>query len=181
MKTLVIGLIFCAGFLAWSESAAVLPGGCRTHCPPEYPPPPAPVDDPPDVGPVVHEVPGLRTIAGRTIPHRIIGHLCEAGNKEETTGSRPSRSRSAVSFDGLNADWSAGVRLTVTRSTDFRIIVQSNDHTTYDAFAFEGVDPGCYVFTLDSHCRSEEPIDVALEHNGRVLRTRTVYPEVMEP
>lgn len=177
-----IGLLVLAlGFLGFMESAA-----CPIPQPPRNPaPPPLPplADEGPRELPAVHAVQGVRTAGSQTYRRRVFnlrvtGYLSAAETDGNTAASR--YSRTPVSFSLGIADWGEQIRLVVARTTDFRIILRADNPSSFDSFEFIAVEPGTYVFTLDSPGCRREPLDVDLRYRGRVLATRTVRPEVME-
>jgi hypothetical protein len=172
MKLPLAGLIFCAGLLAGSDAAAT-----RIFVPPR----PLPKEPQPRILPVAHETRGVRT-AGygtsrlRTFRIRADGYLCCV---ERKNGKGSSRSRVPVTFANGSVDWDDNIRITVKRTSSFRIIIDSGHPTSFDSFEFEDVGPGTYVFTLGSLDNWRGPVDIALQHRGRIIRTRTVHPEAM--
>lgn len=187
MKTLPWILVLGYALLFPPDATAVLKGGCVKPRPPEVPGiPEDPVRQVPLKHlPVIHEVRGIRTAGHgtyrlRTFPLRANGFLCGEDNQETKTDSRPSRSRVAVSLSGQVADWDKKVQLTVSRLADFRIIFRSGNPSSFDSFTFLGVDPGSYVFTLDSLGDWRDPVELEVEYHGRIIATRTVYPEAMD-
>ena len=187
MKTMLWILVLGIALLFPPDATAVLKGGCVAPRNPGVPVNPKdPIRHAPlKTLPVIHEVQGIRTAGHptyrlRTFPLRATGFLCGKYNQEMTTNSRASRSRVAVSLSGQAADWGHQVQLTVNRMADFSIIFRSGNPSSFDSFTFVGVDPGSYVFTLDSRGNWRDPVELEVEFHGRIIATRTVYPEAMD-
>lgn len=184
MKFTVLILILGAGLFFPPEATAFTKGGCVVPRPPR--PPGEPTREAPRRPlPVIHEVRGVRTAGHgthrlRAFPLNATGFLCGKNNQEAARGNRPSRSRVAVSLTDGGADWDHRVQITVSRTADFRLIFRSGNPSSFDSFAFFGVEPGTYVFTLDSLGDWWDPIDIEVEYHGRIIGHRTAYPAAME-
>jgi hypothetical protein len=178
-------LMFLLGAWAWADVAAAAKGGCVEPRPPTVKVPPIRKPAPPEPRylPPVHRAEGLRTAGSgtgrlRTFRLRATGYLSLAKHEGITAASRHSRAH--VSFSLGIADWGKQIRLVVDMTTDFTIILRSDNPESFDSFEFIEVEPGTYVFTLDSLGPRREPVDVDLQHGNRIIAKRTVRPEAME-